>query len=152
MTAKKCLLWLYMFSKRLLLRWSFVIILLSMPVAVWGMQCVMTGDGGLLTVYLCAESDDGSADEVIEYIENSKTSLSFKRSHNLEDSLKALKQKDADAVWYFEDGFSKKADIAAEKEINPLVRVFEREDTTPLKLSREKLFSGIHKTLSLISQ
>ena len=149
MTAGKYFLWFRMLSKRLLVRWSFCVILLSIPLAVWGMQCIMSGESGILTIFLCGSKDNTSACEVMDYIKNSKSSLLFKKSFSLKESLRSLNAGEADAVWYFDDDFNKKAeDYASGKNTVPVVKVFEREDTTPLKLSREKLFSGINKRIS----
>ena len=149
MNIKKFPVWFYMSLKRLFCKWSFVAILCAIPLLICGANMAMQGKSGILTVFLCCEDGNSDALDVIDYIKNSSTSLLFEKSTNLEDSLKALKQKKADAVWYFEKDFSKRADsYALGKNKKPLVQVFEREDNIPLKLSREKLYSGVYRRLA----
>ena len=144
MIIKKYFLWFYMFAKRLLMRWSFVVILFSIPFIIFGANAAMKGESGILTIYLCADQSNTLANEVIADIQNSKTSILFKRSTNINESLKALEQKKADAVWYFEDDFFEKSQrYASGKSKKPFVKVFEREDSLPLKLSRERLYGGV---------
>jgi len=144
MIIKKYFLWFYMFAKRLILRWSFVVILCLIPLLIWGANAAMKGESGILTIYLCADENNSAANDVIDNIQNGKSSILFKRSCSIDESLKALEQKKADAVWYFEDDFSEKLDkYASGKTKKPVVKVFEREDTIPLRLSRERLYGGI---------
>lgn len=149
MNIKKFPLWFYMFLKRLLCKPGFVAILCAIPLLVWGANLAMQGENGILTVYLCCEDGNSDALEVIDNIKNTKTSLLFKESTNLDESLNALEQKKADAVWYFKNNFSQKAaSYAGGKNKKPLVEVFQREDNIPLKLSRERLYAGVYSKLA----
>ena len=149
MNVKKAFLWFYMFSKRLVLRWSFVCLLICIPLMVIGINAAVNKESGILTIHLCADKDNYGANEVIENIQSRKTTILFKKSVNLEESLKALEKQKIDAVWYFKDDLNKNADDYAKgKQKKPFVRVYEREDTIPLKLAREKLFGGVFNKLS----
>lgn len=149
MNVKKAFLWFYMLSKRLILRWSFAFLLVSIPLLIIVVNTAVKQESGILTIHLCADKNNAGANEVIENILICKTTILFKKSCNLDSSLKALENQKADAVWYFKDELNKKTDDYVKgKTKKPFVQIFEREDTLPLKLSREKLFGGVFSKLS----
>lgn len=149
MNFKKPLIWFYLLSKRLLFKVSFVLLLLSIPFLMYSVNLAMQGESGVLKIILCADEENIGAEEVINSIISDKSIVLFEENSNLDASLSLLEQKKADAVWYFADNFDTKLNhYASGKSSKPFVTVYEREDTVPLKLSREKLFGKVYNKFS----
>ena len=149
MSIKKFLLWYCMFTKRLFHKLSFVILLCCIPVLVAVTSSVMDGESGILTILLCSEDENSEADKIINSLLEDDSVILFKRAGDVEGAVNEVKQHKADAVWCFEDDFDEKTEkFATHKSMNPLVTVYEREDSIPLQLSHEKLYGAIYGSFS----
>ena len=149
MNIKKSLLWFCMLTKRLMHKISFVILICSIPLFVCIANNSMEGESGVLKIILCTPKDNPGAEDVIQYITSKESIILFDTSYSRDDSLNALEQKKADAVWYFAEDFDNHVEMyATGKTTRPFVTVYEREDNVPLKLSREKLFGAVYSKLS----
>ncbi len=149
MNYKKSLVWFYMLIKRLLFKVSFVLLILSIPVLVYAVNISMQGDSGVLKIILCANEGNTGGEEIIKNITSKKSIMLFSEETDKDTALKLLSQKKADAVWFFADDFNEAVSLyASGKTSKPFVTVYEREDTLPLKLSREKLFGEVYNKFS----
>lgn len=149
MNIKKLFLWYWMLTKRLFHKFSFVILLCCIPIMVLITNTAMTGESGVLTILLYAEDEDSGAEDVINSLLEGESVILFKRAETLDSALNEVKQHRADAVWCFENNFDERVEnYASHSSEEPLVTVYEREDTVPLQLSGEKLFGSVYNTLS----
>lgn len=149
MSMKKFLLWYCMLTKRLFKKFSFIILLCCIPIMVLVTSSAMNGESGVLTILLCSEDENSGADEIIDSLLEKDSIILFKKSTNIESALNQVKQHKADAVWCFEDDFDEKVEkFATHESMNPLVTVYEREDSIPLQLSKEKLYGAIYSKFS----
>ncbi len=149
MRFKKLSLWYLMLTKRLFCKFSFVILLCCIPIMILVTNYAMSGESGVLTVMLCSEDKDSGAEEIINSLLNEDSVILFKYSDNPQSAIDEVKQHKADAVWCFEDDFSQKITAyATHKSTQPIVKVYEREDSIPLQLSKEKLYGAIYSSFS----
>ena len=149
MSFKKLSLWYLMLTKRLFCKFSFVILLCCIPIMILVTNYAMSGESGVLTVMLCSEDKYSGAEEIINSLLNEDSVILFKYSDNPQSAIDEVKQHKADAVWCFEDDFSKKITAyATHKSTQPIVKVYEREDSIPLQLSKEKLYGAIYSSFS----
>ena len=149
MSFKKLSLWYLMLTKRLFCKFSFVILLCCIPIMILVTNYAMSGESGVLTVMLCSEDKDSGAEEIINSLLNEDSVILFKYSDNPQSAIDEVKQHKADAVWCFEDDFSQKITAyATHKSTQPIVKVYEREDSIPLQLSKEKLYGAIYSSFS----
>ena len=149
MNIKKFLLWFYMLSKRLLHKISFVILICSIPLLVYFANTSMQGESGILRISLCTEKGNLGAEDIITNLTEKESVMLFQKTYSLDEAKKSLEMKKVDAIWYFESDFNQKVeDYATGKNTKPFIRVYEREDNIPLKLSREKLFGSVYGKLS----
>ena len=64
---RKMLLWYFMLSKRLLKKYTFLLLLCAIPLLVVGMQVVSKQDSGMLTIVLCQENpEDSLSSKIVE--------------------------------------------------------------------------------------
>lgn len=149
MSFKKLFLWYLMLTKRLFCKFSFVILLCCIPIMILVTNYAMSGESGVLTVMLCSEDKDSGAEEIINSLLNEDSVILFKYSDNPQSAIDEVKLHKADAVWCFEDDFSQKITAyATHKSTQPIVKVYEREDSIPLQLSKEKLYGAIYSSFS----
>ncbi len=149
MKIKKLFLWYCMLTKRLFCKFSFVILLCCIPLMILVTNYAMSGKSGVLTVILCSEDNGTEAEVIIKSLLEEDSVILFKHIENPEDAINEVKQHRADAVWCFEDNFKEKTTAyATGKSIEPLVTVYQREDSIPLQLSREKLYGAIYGDFS----
>ena len=149
MSIKKFLLWYCMLTKRLFRKLSFILLLCCIPIMILVTSSAMNGESGVLTIMLCSEDEKSGADEIISSLLEKDSVILFKKSSDIESALNEVKQHRADAVWCFEDNFDEKVEkFATHKSMNPLVTVYEREDSIPLQLSKEKLYGAIYSKFS----
>ena len=143
--------WYRMFQKRLLKRWSFVIVLLLIPVSVLAMGVAMRGESGVLTVALCAENpSDALAQEMMDVFLSDDGIIRFRSAQTVSEAQQMVENKEADAAWIFSDRMSEKlqkfTSEAGDQE--PLIRILEREDNISLQLSREMMFGKLYPYFS----
>lgn len=149
MSIKKILLWYCMLTKRLFHKLSFIVLLCCIPIMVLATNAAMTGESGVLTIFLYTEDGNPGADEVIDKLLKSNSVILFKKTNDFDDALNQVKQHEADAVWCFENSFDERMEKYAKHEsIEPLVKIYEREETIPLQLSKEKLYGAIYNKFS----
>lgn len=139
---KKALLWLWMLTKRLYKKPTFLAILLLIPVLVLCYSASAREESGMLTVALASE--DGSlplmeAGQLLRIVECTP-----------EEAETLVRHGKADTAWIFRAGWAEGITrFAAEpKAENSFVRVLVREDSVLLKLSREKLSGDVYGLIS----
>ncbi len=150
-TVRKGFLLFYLLNKRLMKRYSFLVILGMIPILTAGMFLAARGDSGVLHIMLCREKEgDVLAEQVIRDLSEQDSILRFSVENSAEKAYEAVRTGQADAVWMFSGDLQEKADAytSGQRRAAPLVTVVEREDTVFLQLAREKLYSVLYPYLS----
>lgn len=148
---KRGLLWLGMLSKRLLKKPGFVAILLLIPLLTVFYASAASQSSGVLTVALAAENPaDPMARQVISDLSASEDLINF-AVMTPSEARQAVAAGKADGAWILPrdmaeavDGFLKDPSVGS-----AFVTVYQREDSVPLALAREKLNARLYECLSL---
>lgn len=144
--------WYYLLNKRLLKKRSFLILLLLVPLLVFGMRIVSKQDSGVLTILLCSsETSDDLPKEVVDKLVTSKSVIQYVTADSEEEAYEAVRRGEVDAAWIFPENMQERMEaFAADFLKNPgVVTVVEREDNVFLQLAREKLYGELYDWLSV---
>jgi len=143
---KKMCIWFYMLTKRLFFRWSFLVLLLLIPLLLPAANTAMQGDSGVLRIALCREgAENPGATEIIQTLLREESILRYSEYPSVAEARRAVEQNRADAAWVFAEDFNEAiGDFAAHRTLRPAVTVLERESGIALKRSYEKLYGAIY--------
>ena len=149
MKNKRLLVWYIMLNKRLLKKWSFIIVLLVAPLMVFVMNTLSGGDKGVLRILLCEEAESQAVSQIITELQEGDSVIMYEKADSLSQARHMVESGDADAAWVFatviEDTLPK---AAMSHRVKPVVNVIEREDTIALMMARERLYSVIYPYLN----
>ena len=141
--------WYLKFSKRLLHRLSFIIILCLIPIIVAISNNAMQGESGVLKILLYCEDNDKVSKNAVNSLLETDSIIRFEEFNSLENAVGEVSSHKADAVWVFKNNLERRIDkFMSGKTHEPFIEVLEREDSTPLQLSREVLYGSIFDTVS----
>lgn len=139
-----------LYAKRILLKPSFVILLLMVPLLVFALSLMAKEESGITRIELCAyDSSDEIAIEAVDMLlENS--GLGDLHYSSVEEAFELLENGSVDSVWVLKDSLeSRIMDFCYNRTgFDGLVDIYEKEDTIPLKIAREKLFAVLYKWIS----
>ena len=139
-----------MFNKRLLKKFSFVVLLCIIPAVAPIMHSALTQDAGILTIAIASEDDSPAAVRAQKHLINSESIVVFIQCDNAEDAGKMVADYKADAAWIFRNNLEKRINnYIMHQDNSPFVRVIEREETNILKLSKEVLYGAIYNEVSI---
>lgn len=144
--------WYYLLNKRLFKKRSFLILLLMVPLLVFGMRMVSKQDSGVVTIILCtSQSADGLSEELVEKLMTSESVIHYVTTDSKEEAYEAVQSGEVDAAWIFPENMQERMNaFVADFLKNPgVVTVVEREDNVSLQLAREKLYGELYDWLSV---
>lgn len=148
---QKAFLWMFLLHKRLMKKYSFLVILGMVPLLTAGMFWAARGESGMLRIVLCQENEgDVVSAEIIGKLLKQKSVFMYAKETSAEAAYEAVQTGKVDAAWIFADEFEEGVHAYTfyqDKRV-PLVTVVEREDTVFLQLARERLYSVIYPYLS----
>ena len=145
---KKLMLWYHMFNKRLLHRYSFILILVLIPILVPIAKLAMSEDSSILKVALVS-NESKSAEEIIKSLSKEKSIIKYVVFDTEEAARKSVRTQETDAAWIFSENFDEElSEYAKDKNKKPIISVVEREDNIAQKLSRIQLFGSVFPHLS----
>lgn len=148
---QRLLLLFLLFSKRLLKRVSFWLLLGAAPLLVWGLEKLSTGESGVLHILLCQENrEDPLSGEITGRLLSGKSVIQYELVERQEDACAMVESGQGDAAWIFPDGMQERLNrfTGGEYWEGGLLRVVEREDNVALRLAREKLFGALYSHAS----
>lgn len=149
---KKYLTWYFLFTKRLLLKRSFLILLCIIPVITPVVKMAMSGESGVLNIVLCNEGENEMAQGVISRLMENDSIIRFSQCSTEKYAMEKVLKHHADAAWIFDENFDEKLDeFTGFNSVKPVLKIIERESTVPLKLSREVLFGAMYSNISLLT-
>lgn len=147
---RKMLLWYFMLSKRLLKKYTFLLILCAIPLLVVGMQVVSKQDSGMLTIVLCQENpEDELSGKLVEDLLTNRGIINYLLTEDREEAYDMVSGGRADSAWIFPDKMQEKLDEYTAGDYGvKLIHMVEREDNVALQLAREKLYGAMYSHVS----
>lgn len=138
---KKIFLWFWLLTKRLYKKPAFLVLMLLIPVLVFGYGLAARGDSGIVTVTTFWEDSDDAARGIVAHLENNNQLTRFVRCSTPDAARQQVEMGKADAAWIFEGDTAEKirAFGADPENAEPFIRVIQREDDVLLMLTRENL-------------
>lgn len=138
------LVWSLMLSKRLLKTPSFIVLIVMIPLCAALLRFGFSESSGTLNIGLYSEGSD-IGEKIVESLLQKESIVSFRRYTSEEEAREAVIADKIQGAWIFPKELPETLEINAEYGgINPLVKVIEREETIPLKLSHELLYGSLH--------
>lgn len=150
-SLQKAFLMIFLLQKRLMKKYSFLVILGMIPVLSVCMFLAAGGESGVLHIVLCGENEqDDLAEQVIEELTGQKSILNYSVEPSADMAYQQVREGRADAAWIFSAGLADGVEAYTSYREDPafLVTVVEREETVFLQLARERLYSALYPHLS----
>lgn len=137
--------WLLLLNKRLYKKITFLLILVLIPVLILGYGFAAQEESGVMTITLAQEGNDPLAQTVMEDLKENSKLIRFVFCDSASEAKDMVRDGKADAAWIFAENME---ELVGKFVLNPtrsnaFVRIFEGEETIPLKLAREKLSGTI---------
>ena len=147
---KKALLWLWLLTKRLYKKPTFLAILILIPLLVLGYQGISQGDSGMITIALAQEADDPIAQQILADLQSSGQLFRYQVCATPEEAETLVKSGKADAAWIFPDNMESHIDAFLDDpgEDTSFVHVIQQEKNIALLLTRERLCGAIYHHVS----
>lgn len=146
---KRCIMWYYMFCKRLARKFSFVALLCLIPIIVMLANKTMSEESGVLRIVVCSEDNNAVSAKIIDSLLAEESIISFTRAKTADEAREMVRRNEADAAWIFESDFDKKVELyTSKKSKKPFIKVVEREESIPLQLSKMRLYGAVYEELS----
>jgi len=141
--------WMYMFSKRLFKKLSFIIILCVIMMMTPIMNSVLSQESKFLKIAICSEEASEISESAMNLLLEKESVIEYIRYESPEKAIDAVKKHKVDSAWVFEaDLKTKISDFISGKNHGTFLRVVEREDSTLLQLAREMMFSAVFEEIS----
>ena len=142
--------WFWLLNKRLYKKTTFLLILLLIPLLVAGYSFSAQEDSGVMTIALAQEGIDPLAEQIIGELVSEPSLVRFVVCGSSEDAKNMIRDGKADAAWIFPQKMEQKVYrfIHSPNRFNAFIRVYEREDSIPLRLTREKLSGTVFRFCS----
>ncbi len=149
--VRRAAVWFAKLAKRLLLKKSFIALLLLIPLLGGMMALAAKEQSGILTVILVAEGPEGDMSHtLVDFLTEDESVFHFKVYDSEDAAKETVRFGKADAAWVFpaglEDAFERYAKDPAEKVT--LAKVYQTEENTLQRISREKLNGAVFTMLS----
>lgn len=133
-----------MSCKRLLCKRTFVIMLAIIPVCALLLKLSITDDSGVLRIGLYSEGSD-IGEEIVKDLLKRDSIVDFTNYTSEKEARNAVMADKIQGAWIFPADLGERIDTNAKNgSVKPLVKVIEREETIPLKLSHELLYGCLH--------
>ena len=134
-------------NKRLLKKPGCIAFLCLIPLLAGAASHMAQLDSGVLTIALaCEDPDDATANDIIESLEKGSQMLRFVRCGQPDKAKELVYGGRADAAWIFRADMRAAVDRYVRNRVpsSAAVTVIEREESTALALTREKLCSALY--------
>lgn len=148
--VKKLLLWFLMLSKRLYKKPTFLVLILLIPVLMFGYIAISGGESGVMTIGMVCQEQDPITDEIFETLQNDQKLMSFRVYQDAQEAQTLLESGKLDAVWIFPGDMEQRIKTFVQQPTtsNGLITVLERESNVALALTREKLSGTLYPYLA----
>lgn len=143
---KKALLWLWLLTKRLYKKPTFLAIMLLIPLLVFGYQGMSEEDTGMITIALAKEADDPIAEEIMADLQSTGQLFRYMVCDTPVDAKTLVQTGKADAAWIFPEDMAGHIDAFLDDpgEDTSFVQVIQQEKNVALLLTRERLCGAVY--------
>ena len=143
--VRRGLVWLFMIWKRMFKKPGYVLLLLTIALLAISLSIFAQNSGSLVRIAIFA--DNVETKNVFLESENTTTVIKYEYFESEQSAYDAVTAQGYDAAWILTgDLFDASREFTRNGE--PIVRIFQREDTVFLRLSREKLYATIYPYIS----
>lgn len=140
--------WYFMLSKRLIKRYSYILLLLSLPLAAFGLKLISEQESGVLHIAIVLEQPvDETAQHIAENLMENEGAIKFFYAGNEDEGRALLRTEGADAVWILH-GNTEERIREYGSDGKKIFSLIEAEESTALRLAREKLFQASYPYIS----
>lgn len=139
----------WLIQKRLLGKYSFLLLLVLPLLFAAGLERFAKEESGIASIALYLPENDPVADQVGEKLLGRESVFRFLSCASKEEALELVETGEADAAWLFSDEMEEALrELARKRRVRPLVKVVERRDSVPLILAREVLSAAVYPAFS----
>ena len=143
--VRRGLVWLFMIWKRMFKKPGYVLLLLTIALLAISLSVFSQNSGSLVRIAIFADNEETK--DVFLESENTTTVIKYEYFESEQSAYDAVTAQGYDAAWILTgDLFDASREFTRNGE--PIVRIFQREDTVFLRLSREKLYATIYPYIS----
>ena len=141
-TVRNVIMWLFMLTKRLYKKPSFLALLILVTVLAFGYGLAAREQSGMLTIALsCEDQHDVHAQSLIDALKDSSNVINFTTGVSADIAKQMVFDGAADAAWIIGSDFGAQISdyVSGTYTGRGFVSVIVREETVPLMLAKEKL-------------
>ena len=124
---RKTLLWLWLLTKRLYRRPSQILILLAIPVLVWGYTQATAEDSGIATVVLVGDQGDPTVAALMDSLAADTQLVRFLREADIEEARALVEKGKATEAWIFPQDTAQRLEAFPQTKA-PVVQVLGRQE------------------------
>lgn len=146
---KRAALWYGLLNKRFLKKYIFTLLLLMVPLLVFGMRMAAKEESGVLRVLLYQEGEASAESALaVNRLLDKHGVICYEQVDDLEAAYRMVWRGKADCVWAFPENLKEAVREYLRGERQQVLTVYVREDTVQTKLAREQLFGVIYPVVS----
>jgi len=147
---KKLLTWFWLLTKRLYKKPTFLVILVLIPLLIFGYQGMAQGDSGIVTILLTQEGNDPIANEIMDDLCREHKLFRYQKCATPEEASLLVQTGKADAAWIFPEDMAGHLEAFLEKDTNqkPFIKIYQQEKNLSLMLARERLSGAVYHHLA----
>lgn len=151
--CKRTLLWLWMLTKRLYHKPTFLVVLALIPLVSFGYGFADLDDSGILTVVLAQEGQDPLAEQIIESLLHKSQLIRYVTCDSPDEAREMLEAGKADAAWIFPEELESKMRAFSQNPsaMNAFLTVLERQSDVTTRITREGLSETFYGRLSRLN-
>lgn len=139
----------WLIQKRLLGKYSFLLLLVLPLLFAAGLGRLAKEESGIAAIALYLPENDPTAEQVGERLLGRESVFRFLPCTSKEAAVELVETGEADAAWLFSDDMEEELrELARKRRVRPLVQVVERRDSVPLILAREVLSAAVYPSFS----
>lgn len=139
----------WLIQKRLLCKYSFLLLLILPLIFATGLERLAREESGIAVIALYLPENDPAAVQVGERLLDRESVFRFLSCESREAAVELVQTGEADAAWLFSDELEEAIrELARKRRVRPLVQVVERKDSVPLILAREVLSAAVYPAFS----
>lgn len=147
-TIKKGMLWLYLLTKRLYKKPTFLVILVLIPMLVMCYAGMTQGESGILTIALYGE--DALSREIFDELETRGPLIRYIRCDDEKQAKTLVTAGKADGAWIFPADLASAMDAfaASPGKETSFVHIYQRDDNVSLMMVKEHLCASLYPRIA----
>lgn len=139
----------WLVQKRLLVKYSFLLLLVLPLLFAAGLGRLAKEESGIASIALYLPENDPTAEQVGERLLGRESVFRFLSCASKEAAVELVETGEADAAWLFSDEMEETlGELARKRRVRPLMKVVERRDSVSLILAREVLSAAVYPAFS----